>query len=199
MSEKGKALRGALAKEPKSKPQRVSPGVYRSASGQLVTQQGKALPRPQGYGNRGPAQNNNMASVIGAATGDMQSGYYVARPGQQMPNLGPQPGMSFQDAIAAAKQQQQAGEAAAVLARESGMQFQDMADRRPAPQGQDAEAMMRQVFGNPGSAYMPQMMPQPSANNGGKYRLSPGVYGTREQAMQQMNIQPAYTPAGRRR
>lgn len=29
-------------------------------------------------------------------------------------------------------------------------------------------------------------MPQPSANMGGQYRLSPGVYGTREQAMQQM-------------
>jgi hypothetical protein len=28
-------------------------------------------------------------------------------------------------------------------------------------------------------------MPQPSANNGGRYRLSPGVYGTREQAMRQ--------------
>ena len=34
-------------------------------------------------------------------------------------------------------------------------------------------------------------MPQPSANNGGKYRLSPGVYGTREQAMQQWAMQPA--------
>ena len=140
-----------------------------------------------------------MASVIGAAAGDMQSGYYAARPGQQMPDLGPQPGMSFQDAIAAAKQQQQAGEAAAVLARESGMQFQDMADRRPAPQGQNAEGMIRQLPGHRGYAYNFPNMPQPSANNGGKYRLSPGVYGTREQAMQQMNIQPAYTPASRRR
>lgn len=184
MNEKGKALRGALAKEPKSKPQRVSPGVYRSASGQLVTQQGKALPRPQGYGNRGPAQNNNIASVIGAATGDMQSGYYAARPGQQMPDLGPQPGMSFQDAIAAAKQQQ-ASEAAVQLARQAGM-MQNMDPLYMQPQ---------QNMGN----MMDRMMPQPSANNGGKYRLSPGVYGTREQAMQQMNIQPAYTPAGRRR
>jgi hypothetical protein len=31
-----------------------------------------------------------------------------------------------------------------------------------------------------------EAMPQPSANMGGQYRLSPGVYGTREQAMQQM-------------
>jgi len=34
-------------------------------------------------------------------------------------------------------------------------------------------------------------MPQPSANNGGKYRLSPGVYGTKEQAMQQWAMQQA--------
>lgn len=32
-------------------------------------------------------------------------------------------------------------------------------------------------------------IPQPSANMGGQYRLSPGVYGSREQAMQQM-MQP---------
>jgi len=37
-------------------------------------------------------------------------------------------------------------------------------------------------------AQMPQM-PQPSANMGGQYRLSPGVYGSREQAMQQYNQQ----------
>jgi hypothetical protein len=35
---------------------------------------------------------------------------------------------------------------------------------------------------------MPQM-PQPSANNGGQYRLSPGVYGSRGQAMDQFNLQ----------
>jgi uncharacterized phage infection (PIP) family protein YhgE len=40
----------------------------------------------------------------------------------------------------------------------------------------------------PNAQPMPQM-PQASANQGGKYRLSPGVYGTREQAMQQYNQQ----------
>ena len=35
---------------------------------------------------------------------------------------------------------------------------------------------------------MPQM-PQPSANMGGQYRLSPGVYGTQQQAMNQYNQQ----------
>lgn len=38
-------------------------------------------------------------------------------------------------------------------------------------------------------------MPQPSANNGGKYRLSPGVYGTKEQAMKQFENQWNRLPA----
>jgi len=37
---------------------------------------------------------------------------------------------------------------------------------------------------------LPQM-PQASANMGGQYRLSPGVYGSRDQAMQQYNQQMA--------
>lgn len=40
---------------------------------------------------------------------------------------------------------------------------------------------------------MPQM-PQPSANNGGRYRLSPGVYGNQQQAMQQYNEQMQQMP-----
>ena len=40
----------------------------------------------------------------------------------------------------------------------------------------------------PGMPPMPQM-PQPSANQGGEYRLSPGVYGTQQQAMEQYNQQ----------
>ena len=40
----------------------------------------------------------------------------------------------------------------------------------------------------PGMPPMPQM-PQPSANHGGQYRLSPGVYGTQQQAMEQYNQQ----------
>lgn len=48
---------------------------------------------------------------------------------------------------------------------------------------------MAQEFGN-GLGNFAQM-PQPSANNGGKYRLSPGVYGSRDQAMRQWAMQPA--------
>jgi hypothetical protein len=45
---------------------------------------------------------------------------------------------------------------------------------------------------------MPQM-PQPSANNGGKYRLSPGVYGTKEQAMEQYSQRPSIDEIMRQR
>jgi hypothetical protein len=51
-------------------------------------------------------------------------------------------------------------------------------------------------YPTPELSNMPQM-PQPSANQGGRYRLSPGVYGTREQAMNQYNqaMERAYQPA----
>jgi hypothetical protein len=49
-----------------------------------------------------------------------------------------------------------------------------------------AGAMTGQQPEQPGMVNLPAQMPQPSANMGGQYRLSPGVYGTREQAMQQM-------------
>jgi hypothetical protein len=48
--------------------------------------------------------------------------------------------------------------------------------------------------GNSPQQYLPQM-PQPSANMNGQYRLSPGIYGTKDQAMQQYNQQVArYNP-----
>jgi hypothetical protein len=87
----------------------------------------------------------------------------------------------------------------------SGMQTLDL--RYPA--GTNFKDQIGQIFGqgyNPQgpqqpiqqmpSQYQGPQMPQPSANNGGRYRLSPGVYGTREQAMQQYNDQmnQAYMP-----
>jgi len=44
----------------------------------------------------------------------------------------------------------------------------------------------QRVLQSPFFQQIQAQMPQPSANMGGQYRLSPGVYGTREQAMQQM-------------
>jgi hypothetical protein len=58
------------------------------------------------------------------------------------------------------------------------------------PQGTNiydyAGAITGQQPEQPGMVNLFSQMPQPSANMGGQYRLSPGVYGTREQAMQQM-------------
>ena len=57
--------------------------------------------------------------------------------------------------------------------------------RQPAPLPTQAspEQVGQMIAGQPMYQFQ---MPQPSANMGGQYRLSPGVYGTREKAMQQM-------------
>ena len=77
----------------------------------------------------------------------------------------------------------------------------------PGPGGQGPQMPMDQVGMQAGAMpgmpqdkmyRFPQMpqMPQASANMGGQYRLSPGVYGTRDQAMQQYNqqMQQMYQP-----
>jgi hypothetical protein len=58
-------------------------------------------------------------------------------------------------------------------------------------QAQQPQQMQPQQMQSP--QMQPQQMPQPSANMKGQYRLSPGVYGTREQAMRQyqQQMQPA--------
>ena len=94
----------------------------------------------------------------------------------------------------------------------------------PGPGGQGPQMPMDQVGMQAGAMpgmpqdkmyRFPQMpqMPQASANMGGQYRPSPGMYGTRDQAMQQYNqqlndmgiqggpmmTQPAFIPYGQRR
>lgn len=66
----------------------------------------------------------------------------------------------------------------------------------PTGRPQWAPPMTKPGQGLVESMPMPDM-PQPSANMGGQYRLSPGVYGTREQAMNQYNqqMQQMYQPA----
>lgn len=141
--------RGGMDMAKANKPmERLSPGVYCSAGGGLVTQKGRQIPRqappapmPQ------PAYNDNSfvlktpQPLAGAnnynpflnATND--AAYRYMDPGMEAPQMQPQM---------------------------EGM-YNDMMYRGPA---------------------MPQM-PTPSANMGGQYRLSPGVYGTEEQAKQQ--------------
>lgn len=61
----------------------------------------------------------------------------------------------------------------------------------PLPPQTSPEQVGQMIAGQPMYQFQ---MPQPSANMGGQYRLSPGVYGTREQAMQQM-MQQASQPS----
>lgn len=153
--------RGGMDMAKANKPmERLSPGVYRSAGGGLVTQKGRQIPRqappapmPQ------PAYNDNsfvletQQPLAGAnnynpflnATND--AAYRYMDPGN---TSSPQLGMHL-DMGAPQMQPQMEG------------MYNDMMYRGPA---------------------MPQM-PTPSANMGGQYRLSPGVYGTEEQAKQQ--------------
>jgi hypothetical protein len=119
--------------------ERLSPGVYRSAGGELVTQQGR------------PVQRQPQQGMAQQVAGGMQQSPMVNQiVGQMTPD-----------------QLQGASGIGKTPFGWSGGQLQDAMYRSP-------EFMQ---------------MPQASANMGGQYRLSPGVYGTREQAMQQYNQQ----------
>jgi hypothetical protein len=129
--------------------ERLSPGVYRSASGGLVSGQGRPIERqPQAPMQQPQAPMPNMQNPWRAPVDDMVGRY---PPGSIQSPIGFVPGFG-------------PGQPNAPM---------DKMYREPP---------MYQWNG------MPQM-PQPSANMGGQYRLSPGVYGSREQAMQQYNDQ----------
>lgn len=135
--------------------ERLSPGVYRSASGGLVTQQGRPIQRqaqpsipPESAGNpwaQGGQMDPGMAGQIAGQVGMGAPGYAAADRNPKWPE-----GANLYELMGGGS-------------------------------GQIQDAMYRS----------PEFiqMPQPSANQGGRYRLSPGVYGTREQAMNQYNQQ----------
>lgn len=142
----GNKLKSALSRMPREKAgERLSPGVYRGAKGNLVTQGGRQIQRqPQAPQGLMPSSNLLLTNQPAGQTqwphpqslvwaGNMPQGYQI---GDQLGNM---------------------------------------------PQGYQIGAQLANL----------QQMPQPSANMGGQYRLSPGVYGTREQAMQQYNMQQA--------
>jgi len=180
MAQKGKGLTGALSKMPREKAkERLSPGVYRGESGGLVTKGGRQIQRqPQaspaqssgilptslvGVNQFTPEQlnefNNRIANGGGASIGQI-AGNVAVDPGSVAPD-------SFRGMPNFGA---------------SAPQF----DPNNRESFQPYIGQIRNGLGQPMT--MPQM-PQPSANNGGQYRLSPGVYGTREQAMQQYNQQ----------
>lgn len=194
MAERGGKLRGALAKDPgykrlpgkpgtqrtNAKPsmgregsmanvamQRLSPGVYRGAGGGLVTQGGKPIQRqPQ---SQMPTQSPQQ---------QMDPGYFNPEL-QQITNR-------VQNILA--NQQPQSGYMPNTQGTTppgwDGVSFNpgaSMPQFDPNNPGQ-----IQNGLGQPMT--MPQM-PQASANQGGRYRLSPGVYGTQQQAMNQYNQQ----------
>jgi len=159
--------------------ERLSPGVYRSAGGGLVTQQGRSIQRQprQGMAQQvagGMQQNpwqgvsdNNMAGQVADMVN--RQGTLINQYDDKMYRY--PLGTNMQDEM------RRIAEGAGNVAQQPNNQIQQGIYYAPG-------------FG-PNAQRAPQMpqMPQASANQGGQYRLSPGVYGTREQAMQQYNQQ----------
>lgn len=197
MAQAGKIARGAMARGPRRETdvkggeggdaakaagrlarrtpvERLSPGVYRSASGDLVTQAGRPIRRqpPQGMAQQ-IGGGASMAQQIGGGT----------------QGAGGTPGAALTAATSGADM--------GGMGNPKWPQMEGMRDAMlrvpPGEGGQLNQGPMQNLIASyPG---MPQM-PQASANMGGQYRLSPGVYGTREQAMQQYNQQmQQYNPA----
>lgn len=159
------ARRAAEQLARKTPTERLSPGVYRSASGDLVGQGGRPIQRqPQA-----PMAQQIAGQQMGQGQDPMQAAYEAAGMGGGMQN---QPLQTTSE------------QAQATMAAISGM-----GKTPPGWSGGPVTDMMYRI------PQMPQM-PQPSANQGGQYRLSPGMYGSREQAMQQYNqqMQQMYQP-----
>lgn len=157
--------------------ERLSPGVYRSASGDLVGQGGRPIQRrPQ------TPQQPQMPAPM------------QYQPGQVGQAVADQANKPF-DISQYNPEQIQAQDMARQLAIQQGIQPGQMQSGilwnpnfnpniGKTPPNWSGGSVNDMMFRQP----MPQM-PQASANMGGQYRLSPGVYGTRDQAMQQYNQQ----------
>lgn len=166
--------------------ERLSPGVYRGERGGLVTQAGRAINRqvaPQRPLMRNVPQpmqpDTTQAGADAAQIAQMNNilrGYNqggISLP-QKPSNLGRSEGSSMFEEYLQNRQGAQP---------DFNVPMQ-MPDAQNAPlYNMPADKMYR-------FPAIPQM-PEPSANMGGQYRLSPGVYGTRDQAMQQYNQQLA--------
>lgn len=182
--ETGKRLAGALQRGPSEKLTRVSPGVYRNAQGQLTGPGGRpqqSMGQRIARGMQGP-QNVGQGIASGLQQGGNLMGQNIAQ------------GMEGPIAPSIAQNLQQGGQAQQPQMG-SAIRFANEA----APNPNDTVGLAVQPL--PGiNLPMDKMyrfpMPEPSANMGGQYRLSPGVYGSREQAMQQylQQINQPYIP-----
>lgn len=182
--------------------ERLSPGVYRSAGGGLVTQKGRPIQRqaqpsipPESAGNPW-AQGGQMAPET---AGQGAGSFYEQLGGGSSRTLSPEErlarGIDPRDPNQYFINDQ--GQVGGTLIgwspnQPTADQLSSLTGMR-TPEGQMGQQMpMDKMYRWPQA---PQM-PQPSANMGGQYRLSPGVYGTREQAMNQYNqqMQQMYQP-----
>lgn len=174
------ARRAAEQLARKTPTERLSPGVYRSASGDLVGQGGR------------PIQRQPQAPMAQQVAGGMQP-----QPQQVGQPVADQTNKPF-DMSQYNPEQIQAQDMARQLAIQQGVQpgqiqsgYLDASGIGKTPPGWSGGPVSDMMLRQPMPQGMPQMpqMPQPSANQGGQYRLSPGMYGSREQAMQQYNQQ----------
>ena len=191
----GGKLKGALARDPNM--ERLSPGVYRNSQGQLINSAGRTMrrPSPQLQQQQPQQQDNSWAyqpylPQQGQATGQLMGQYPGAQPSpfeignqmanqmQNLPNPMPiDPEFNMTPGPIVNYPGQLNGRNLAEIAGAVAGQGAGMPGNPVTIGGQVGNSAIR----------LPQMsqMPQPSANNGGRYRLSPGVYGTKEQAMRQ--------------
>ena len=142
-------------------------------------------PPLRGQARRGFRQAQREAVASGGAM-PTQAQFRPRQQPQQRPQptggqVGQQIGQVAQDAGIAGGDQ--AGQPIAGAVNAPGQMPPDKMYRFPQPAGGQG-ATLGAAMG----------MPQPSANNSGKYRLSPGVYGTKEQAMKQFNDQMMQRP-----
>ena len=195
---KGSKLTGALARPPKEKVgERLSAGVYRGDKGSLVNKSGRVIPRGQPSNPQMPPPSayNNLPGYRGME-GQMNSNPWegimgkgpAMDPGYNQGGIGaPNEAANLAGMYAANPNDIQSGMLQVPGGRPLPTAIANMiAGQRPQYDSSlNQGPMQNYIYRYPPT---PQM-PQPSANNGGQYRLSPGVYGTQQQAMNQYNQQ----------
>ncbi len=159
--------------------ERLSPGVYRSASGDLVTQAGRPIQRRPQAPMAQQIAGGMQGGMAGQVAGEMQGGMAGQIAGQQMGQGQDPMQAAYEAAGMGGGMQNQPLQTTPEQAQATMAAISGMGKTPPGWSGGPVSDMMYRI---------PQM-PQASANQGGRYRLSPGVYGSREQAMQQYNQQ----------